>query len=69
LWIAPLLSGVRGEPPMDTDALCDAVVKIGELMRDPEAGVMSIDLNPVMLNSAGDGCVVVDAVVFRARPD
>ncbi|CAN5296518.1 acetate--CoA ligase family protein [soil metagenome] len=63
LRIAPLFDGVRGEPPMDLDALCDAVVKIGDLMRDASAKVMSIDLNPVMLNSAG--CVVVDAVVFQ----
>jgi acyl-CoA synthetase (NDP forming) len=65
LRIAPLFAGVRGEPPMDVDALCDAVVKIGELMRDASAKVMSIDLNPVMLDSAGRGCVVVDAVVFQ----
>jgi succinyl-CoA synthetase beta subunit len=65
LRIAPLFDGVRGEEPMDVEALCDAVVKIGALMRDSTAGVMSIDLNPVMLNSAGEGCVVVDAVVFR----
>jgi acyl-CoA synthetase (NDP forming) len=67
LRIAPLFDGVRGEPPMDVDALCEAVVKIGELMRDPAARVMSIDLNPVMLDSAGKGCVVVDAVVFRGE--
>jgi acetate---CoA ligase (ADP-forming) len=66
LRIAPLLAGVRGEPPMDVDALADAVVKVGELMRDPDAKVMSLDLNPVLLDSAGKGCVVVDAVVFRA---
>jgi acyl-CoA synthetase (NDP forming) len=65
LRIAPLFSGVRGEPPMDVDALCDAVVKIGELMLDSAARVMSLDLNPVLLDSAGNGCVVVDAVVFR----
>ncbi|MET0879578.1 MAG: acetate--CoA ligase family protein [Tardiphaga sp.] len=65
LRIAPLFEGVRGEPPMDLDALSDAVVKIGELMRDASAKVMSIDLNPVMLNS--DGCVVVDAVVFQGK--
>jgi acetate---CoA ligase (ADP-forming) len=65
LRIAPLFAGVRGEPPMDVDALCDAVVKIGELMLDPAAKVMSLDLNPVLLDSAGKGCVVVDAVVFR----
>ncbi len=65
LRIAPLLAGARGEPPMDVAALCDVVVRIGELMRDPEAGIASIDLNPVMLGSEGEGCVVVDAVVFR----
>lgn len=65
LKIAPLFTGVRGEPPMDVDALCDAVVKIGELMLDPAVKVMSLDLNPVLLDSAGKGCVVVDAVVFQ----
>jgi acyl-CoA synthetase (NDP forming) len=65
LRIAPLFAGVRGEPPMDVDALCDAVVGIGELMLDPAAGVMSLDLNPVLLDTAGRGCVVVDAVVFQ----
>jgi acyl-CoA synthetase (NDP forming) len=65
LRIAPLFTGVRGEPPMDVDALCDAVVEIGELMLDSAAKVMSLDLNPVLLDSAGKGCVVVDAVVFR----
>ncbi len=65
LKIAPLFAGVRTEPPMDVDALCDAVVKIGELMLDPAVKVMSLDLNPVVLDSAGKGCVVVDAVVFQ----
>jgi hypothetical protein len=65
LRIAPLFAGVRGEPPMDVDSLCDAAVRIGELMLDPAAGVMSLDLNPVLLDSAGKGCVVVDAVIFR----
>jgi acyl-CoA synthetase (NDP forming) len=65
LRIAPLFAGVRGEAPMDVDALCDAVVRIGELMLDPAAKVMSLDLNPVLLDSAGKGCVVVDAVVFQ----
>ena len=50
---------------MDVDALADAVVKVGDLMRDLSAKVMSLDLNPVLLDSAGRGCVVVDAVVFR----
>ena len=50
---------------MDVEALCEAVVRIGDLMLDPAAKVMSLDLNPVLLDSAGKGCVVVDAVVFQ----
>jgi len=65
LRIAPLFAGVRGESPMDIDSLCDAVVGIGALMLDPAARVMSLDLNPVLLDTAGKGCVVVDAVVFQ----
>jgi acetate---CoA ligase (ADP-forming) len=65
LKIAPLLAGVRGEPPMDVDALCEAALRIGDLMLDPAAKVMSLDLNPVLLDSVGKGCVVVDAVVFQ----
>ena len=65
LRIAPLFAGVRGESPMDIDSLCDAVVGIGALMLDPAARVMSLDLNPVLLDTAGKGCVVVDAVLFQ----
>ena len=65
LRIAALFAGVRCEPPMDVDTLSDAVVRIGELMLDPAVRVMSLDLNPVLLDSAGKGCVVVDAVVFQ----
>lgn len=66
LKIAPLFAGVRGEPPMDVDALCAAVMNIGDLMLDASAKVVSLDLNPVLLDSAGKGCVMVDAVVFQA---
>jgi len=50
---------------MDVDALCEAVLRIGDLMLDDSIKVMSLDLNPVLLDSAGKGCVVVDAVVFK----
>ncbi|MGP9811434.1 acetate--CoA ligase family protein [Rhodopseudomonas sp. NSM] len=66
LRIAPLFEGVRGEPPMDLDALVAAVLKVGEVMLDPAGRVASLDLNPVMLGSEGQGCVVVDAVVFHS---
>jgi acyl-CoA synthetase (NDP forming) len=64
LRIAPLLGGVRGDPPLDVDAFCDAVQAVGRLMCDPQAAVESLDLNPVMIGSRGEGCRALDAVVY-----
>ncbi len=62
LRIAPLLDGVRGEPPLDLDALCDAPVRLGQIAA--AAGQLaSVDLNPVMVGAAGEGVVIVDALV------
>jgi acetate---CoA ligase (ADP-forming) len=64
LRIAPILSGVRGEPAMDVAAYAEAAVAVGRLMSAPERAIASLDLNPVLLGSAGEGCIAVDAVVF-----
>ena len=66
LRIAPLFKGVRGEPPLDADALADAVLKLGSLIASAEGRIASIDLNPVMVGARGAGVVVVDALVERA---
>ncbi len=64
LRMAPLLGGVRGEPALDVDAFCAAVLAVGRLMLDPNAGVVNLDLNPVLVGAVGEGCVALDAVVF-----
>jgi acyl-CoA synthetase (NDP forming) len=64
LRIAPLLAGVRGEPPMDSDAFCEAAVAVGRMMTDGSAGVLNLDLNPVIVGSAGEGCRGVDGVAY-----
>lgn len=68
LRVAPLFAGVRGEPPMDLDALCEAVVGVGALMAASQGEIASIDLNPVIVRSAGEGVVVVDALIERRLP-
>lgn len=68
LRVAPLFAGVRGEPPMDLDALCEAVVGVGALMAASQNQIASIDLNPVIVRSAGEGVVVVDALIERRLP-
>jgi hypothetical protein len=49
---------------MDVAALCEAAAAVGRLMGEAGNDIMSLDLNPVLLGSEGDGCVAVDAVVF-----
>lgn len=64
LRIAPLLGGVRDEPPLDVDAFCNAVLAVGRLMTEGKSGVANLDLNPVLVGAAGEGCVALDAVVY-----
>ncbi len=67
LRIAPLLTGTRGEPPMDVPAFCRAVLAVGALMEGSSTRrIASLDLNPVLVGTAGEGCVALDAVVFEA---
>jgi acyl-CoA synthetase (NDP forming) len=65
LRIAPLLEGVRGDPPLDVDAFCRTAVTVGALVSVGEAGIGSLDLNPVIVAARGEGCRVVDALVVR----
>jgi acyl-CoA synthetase (NDP forming) len=65
LRIAPVLAGVRGEPALDVEAFCEAALAVCRLMMDPQAGVVNLDVNPVLVGAIGEGCVALDAVVYR----
>jgi len=65
LRIAPLLSGVRGEPALDVGAFALMAVHLGDAMLGFGGHVASIDLNPVMLFEQGKGALAVDALVER----
>jgi acyl-CoA synthetase (NDP forming) len=67
LRIAPLLDGVRGEPPLDVSAFCEAAVAVGRLVADPRAGIGQLDINPVMAGARGQGCVALDAVIYQRK--
>lgn len=72
LRMAPLLDGVRGEPPTDVTAWVDLVIGVGELMTDRDGQVDSLDANPVLLvrDHGGTRAVVADAVVVaRTAPE
>jgi acyl-CoA synthetase (NDP forming) len=64
---APLLSGDRGVPPVDTAALADALLRISRLADDlPEIG--ELDLNPVVAREDGVWCVDVRVRIRPAHP-
>jgi acetyl coenzyme A synthetase (ADP forming)-like protein len=61
LKVAPLLRGVRGEPPVDRAAVAAIISRFAQLLVDlPE--IEEIEINPLM--AGPDGAVAVDA---RAR--
>ncbi|MBI2313670.1 MAG: acetate--CoA ligase family protein [Betaproteobacteria bacterium] len=65
LRIWPILTGVRGEPAVDLNAVCGAAVALGGLISAlPQ--IESIDMNPVMVKEAGGGAIVLDALVTLA---
>jgi hypothetical protein len=65
LRIAPLLSGLRGQPALDVGAFARMAVHLGEAMRGWGEQVASVDVNPVMLFEQGSGTLAVDALVER----
>lgn len=66
LRIAPILEGVRGEKPVDIDALAHAAWRLGALIAAAHGRIAALDLNPVLAGAAGQGVVVLDALVERA---
>ncbi|BBY62839.1 acetate--CoA ligase family protein [Mycolicibacterium helvum] len=66
LHTAPLLAGWRGAPPVDVDALADAIVGFSQLAIELGEHLDAAEANPVIASAAG--VVAVDALVIpRAR--
>jgi len=63
LRVAPLLTGMRGQPSRDVAAFAAMAVRLGEAMLKWDGAVASVDINPVILFETGAGAVAVDALV------
>jgi acyl-CoA synthetase (NDP forming) len=56
----PLLCGYRGQPPADVAAIQQILLRAARLVEEIQE-IRELDLNPVVVLSAGKGCLVVDA--------
>ncbi|MFZ2388228.1 MAG: acetate--CoA ligase family protein [Polaromonas sp.] len=54
-----LLTGFRGRPPADLDAIADALVRLGALAVASRGRLLELDINPLFI--AGDRIVAADA--------
>ena len=62
-----ILSGVRGAPPADIEALADMASRLSWLAYDLRDGIEELDLNPVLVLAEGQGAVAVDALMVALR--
>jgi acetyltransferase len=61
----PLLTGVRGRPRADLNALVDAILRVSALaMAAP--GLAELDINPLMVLPVGEGVRAADALITVA---
>ncbi len=59
----PLLEGSRGNPPLDTEALVELIMRVSDLITGIKY-IEEIDLNPVFIYEDGKGSTVVDCRIF-----
>jgi acyl-CoA synthetase (NDP forming) len=67
LRIASVLAGFRGRPPGDIDALVKIVLAVQTYAQSVAHELLELDVNPVIVRSAGFGAIAVDAVIRLAR--
>ena len=56
-----VLSGYRGKPEGDLEALAEALVALSRLAHD--ASIAEAEINPLIVRPAGQGVIAVDALV------
>jgi acetyltransferase len=60
---APLLTGYRGRPALDVEALAATLARVSQLIADHADRIAEIDVNPLFVRPAGQGVVAADALI------
>lgn len=63
----PVLTGARGRPPADVDALADALVRLSAAAVDLGESFAELDVNPLFVHDKGKGVKAADALI-KPRP-
>ncbi|WP_042880603.1 acetate--CoA ligase family protein [Cupriavidus necator] len=66
LKTAPLLTGFRGRPKADVDALADTIVAFSRMVAALDGTMVEAEINPVFVLPAGQGVVAADGVAILA---
>ena len=64
-----LLTGFRGRPAGDIEALVEAALAVARFAEDHAESLLELDLNPVLVRPAGQGVVVADALIRLAEKE
>jgi acetate---CoA ligase (ADP-forming) len=63
----PLLSGWRGAPAGDTDAMAHAISALSHLAVAEQDRIAEVEVNPVVVLTQGQGIVALDAVIHPVK--
>lgn len=66
LAISRVFQGYRNKPHGDMDVLAQAIVAMSQFAVDDSVTVVDAEINPLIINRAGEGVVAVDALVALA---
>ncbi|MBN2563087.1 MAG: acetate--CoA ligase family protein [Phycisphaerae bacterium] len=61
-----LLEGLRGEPPSDTGAIAECLMRLSQLVTD-HPRIKELDINPLIVYPHGKGAVVADARIILSE--
>lgn len=60
-----MLTGLRGQPPADEEALAQAIAKLSVFAAAHADAIETIDVNPFVVLPKGQGAVALDALIIR----
>jgi acyl-CoA synthetase (NDP forming) len=66
--ISRVLDGWRGAPPADKAAAAKAIAAVSQFIADFAAEVREVEVNPLAVFAAGQGCAALDCVIVPGGP-